>query len=54
MCNWVTIEGELFLEHMTSEGETIFVPENEVTNESEFISGFQSYTGAELLSNKPQ
>ena len=53
MTNWITIDGELRLEVMTAQGDTVLLRESEVNEEEVYISGFQTYLGKELLFNKP-
>ena len=54
MTNWKTIDGELRLEVMTPQGDTLLLRESEVEDEAVYISGFQTYLGKELLFNKPE
>lgn len=53
MCNWIIHDGELCVEHVTSEGVTLFTPEAQVGLTDTFVAGFETYSGAELLLNKP-
>jgi hypothetical protein len=53
MTNWININGQLKLEVMTPDGDTILLSENQVKENEVYISGFQTYLGKELLFNKP-